>query len=106
MKIECTQSNLQKGLGLVSRSVGTRTTMPVLANVLLKTEGGRLRLSATDLEIGVSAIQSVSVFMNKHFRSVRSYVKNGEVKSNESIQGRLHDIIVYSLIMLSLIEEE
>lgn len=54
MKIECTQSNLQKGLGLVSRSVGTRTTMPVLANVLLKTEGGRLRLSATDLEIGVS----------------------------------------------------
>jgi len=54
MKIECTQNNLQKGLAFVSRSVGTRTTMPVLANVLLKTEGGRLRLSATDLEIGVS----------------------------------------------------
>ena len=54
MKIECTQSNLHRGLSLVSRMVGTRTTLPVLANILLKTEKGRLRLSATDLEIGIS----------------------------------------------------
>ncbi|HLB32312.1 MAG TPA: DNA polymerase III subunit beta [Patescibacteria group bacterium] len=54
MKIECTQGNLQRGLGLVSRMVGTRTTLPVLANVLLKTEKGRLRLSATNLEMGIS----------------------------------------------------
>lgn len=59
----------------------------------------------SDEEIGISPIQSVSVFMNKHYRSIRSYVKNGEVKSNESIEGRLHDLIVYSLIMLSIIKE-
>jgi hypothetical protein len=57
-------------------------------------------------EIGVDALKSCSIFMNKHYRSIRSYIKNGEVKSNESIQGRLHDLIVYSLIMLSLIEEK
>jgi DNA polymerase-3 subunit beta len=34
--------------------VGTRMTLPVLANVLLKTEKGRLRLSATNLEVGLS----------------------------------------------------
>jgi len=59
----------------------------------------------SDEEIGITPIQSVSVFMNKHYRSIRNYVKDGEVKSNESIQGRLHDLINYSLIMLSLIEE-
>lgn len=53
MKISCTQENLAKGLGIVGRSVGTRTTLPVLNNILIKTEKGRLKLSATDLEIGI-----------------------------------------------------
>lgn len=61
MKLECTQANLQKGLGLVSRTVGARATLPVLANVLLRTEKGRLRLSATDLEIGVSTYVGAKV---------------------------------------------
>lgn len=54
MKVLCTQENLAKGLGIVGRSVGTRTTLPVLNNILLKTEKGGLKLSATDLEIGIS----------------------------------------------------
>ncbi|AKM82258.1 TPA: DNA polymerase III subunit beta [Candidatus Berkelbacteria bacterium] len=53
MIVSCTQENLAKGLGLVGRSVGTRTTLPVLNNILIKTEKGRLKLSATDLEIGI-----------------------------------------------------
>lgn len=61
MKLDCTQVNLQKGLGLVGRMVGTRATLPVLANVLLRTEKGRLRLSATDLEIGVSTYVGAKV---------------------------------------------
>lgn len=56
MKIECTQGNLQRALSLVSRTVGTRSTLPVLANILLRTEKGRLRLSATNLEMGISTI--------------------------------------------------
>lgn len=53
MKISCTQENLAKGLSIVSRSVGTRATLPVLNNILIQTDKGRLKLSATDLEIGI-----------------------------------------------------
>lgn len=68
------------------------------------TEDANLNFKS-DSEIGITQLQSVSVFMNKHYRSIRSYVKNGEVKSNEPIESRLHDLIVYSLIMLSVIKE-
>src|SRR4029079_1328238 len=48
------QENLARGLQVVSRAVSTRNTLPVLANVLLKTEDGGLKLTATNLEIGVT----------------------------------------------------
>ncbi len=54
MKVSCLQENLAKGLGVVSRAVSTRSTLPVLANVLLATEDGRLKLSATNLEIVIT----------------------------------------------------
>lgn len=54
MKVSCLQENLAKGLGVVSRAVSTRSTLPVLANVLVATDNGRLKLSATNLEIVVT----------------------------------------------------
>lgn len=54
MKISCLQENLAKGLNIVGRAVSTRSTLPVLANVLLETDNGRLKLSATNLEIVVT----------------------------------------------------
>jgi len=54
MKISCTQENLAKGLGIVGHISASRTTLPVLNNILLKVEKGRLNLAATDLEIGIS----------------------------------------------------
>jgi DNA polymerase-3 subunit beta len=54
MKVSCLQENLSKGLGIVGRAVSTRSTLPVLANVLLATDGGRLKLSATNLEIVIT----------------------------------------------------
>lgn len=53
MKLSCTQENLAKGLSIVARSVGTRASLPVLNNILLQTQKGGLKLSATDLEIGI-----------------------------------------------------
>ncbi|MEI6222465.1 MAG: DNA polymerase III subunit beta [bacterium] len=53
MKISCLKENLYAGLQTVSRTVGARTTLPVLKNILLQTEGGRLKMSATDLELGI-----------------------------------------------------
>ncbi len=54
MKVSCLQENLAEGLGIVGRAVSPRSTLPVLGNVLLATDGGRLKLSATDLEVGIN----------------------------------------------------
>lgn len=54
MKVSCLQENLAKGLATVGRAVATRSTLPVLSNVMLTTDQGRLKLSATDLEIGIN----------------------------------------------------
>ncbi len=54
MKFSCLQENLAKGLAIVGRAVATRSTLPVLSNVLVATDEGRLKLSATNLEVGIS----------------------------------------------------
>lgn len=54
MKVLCLQDNLAKGLSVVSRAVATRSALPVLENILLATDGGRLKLSATNLEIALT----------------------------------------------------
>jgi DNA polymerase-3 subunit beta len=54
MKVSCLQENLSHGLSLVTRAVAPRSTLPVLGNVLVATESGRLRLSATNLELGIT----------------------------------------------------
>jgi len=54
MKLTVSQSQLAHGLGVVSRAVSPRSTLPVLSNILLATDEGRLRLSATNLELGIT----------------------------------------------------
>lgn len=54
MKVTVLQENLAHGLSLVSRAVSPRSTLPVLSNILVATDEGRLRLSATNLELGIT----------------------------------------------------
>ena len=54
MKFTCTQENLNKALNIVGKVVNKNLTLPILNNVLLKTEKGMIKLSSTNLEIGVS----------------------------------------------------
>jgi len=54
MKVTVLQENLAHGLSIVSRAVSPRSTLPVLANILVATDEGRLRLSATNLELGIT----------------------------------------------------
>lgn len=54
MKLICTKENLKKGLFIVSRVVGSSNPLQVLNNVLIKTDEGRIKLSSTNLEIGVN----------------------------------------------------
>ena len=54
MKVTVLQENLARGLNIVSRAVSPRSTLPVLGNILVATDEGRLRLSATNLELGIT----------------------------------------------------
>jgi DNA polymerase-3 subunit beta len=54
MNVSVMQENLARGLQTVSRAVSSRATLPVLANVLLKTQDSGLKLTATNLEIGIN----------------------------------------------------
>lgn len=54
MRISCLQENLKKGLATVSHAVAGKSTLPVLSNVLLATDRGRLKLAATNLEVGIT----------------------------------------------------
>ena len=56
MKLSCPQETLSRGLQVVNRGVSTSSasTLPVLSNILFATDDGRLRLSATDLKVGVT----------------------------------------------------
>ncbi len=56
MKITVNQKNLKKALNLVEKVVSRNTSLPILNNILIKTENGRLKISATNLEIGVNYI--------------------------------------------------
>jgi len=54
MKLICTQENLNKALSVVGKIVNKNATLPILNNILLKTDKGRLRLSSTNLELGIN----------------------------------------------------
>jgi DNA polymerase-3 subunit beta len=53
MKVEVLQEKIANGIGLTNRIASSRTTLPVLANTLLETDQGRLKLSGTNLEVSL-----------------------------------------------------
>jgi len=55
MKLICTQENFKKAIFNCERVVSKKNTLPILNNILFETEKGGLKLSATNLEIGVSS---------------------------------------------------
>src|SRR5438132_2847533 len=61
MKATVSPSALSAALGLVSRAVSPRSTLPVLGNVLLETTDSGLRVIATNLDLTISATVPVTV---------------------------------------------
>ncbi len=53
MKFSILQQDFLPVLSSVSRSCGVRSQLPILSNILLKVEGSKLKVSGTNLEIGV-----------------------------------------------------
>ena len=53
MRVVCGKDELAEKLQVVGRGVSTRTTVQILAGIMLRAAGGRLHLSATDMEISL-----------------------------------------------------
>jgi len=54
MHIICLQKNLKKALSITERIIGKNLTLPILNNILLSIENKRLKVSSTNLEIGIN----------------------------------------------------
>src|SRR5437762_7036638 len=53
MRVTCRPAVLGQALQVVSRAISTRTTLPILNNILLETTADGLALTATNLEVGI-----------------------------------------------------
>lgn len=54
MKLICTQENFNKAIFITQNCITKNNNLPILSNILLQTFEGRLKLSATNLEIGIT----------------------------------------------------
>jgi len=54
MELTVTQENLARALTAVGRVASTKTQLPILSNILLRTDGNRLLVAATNLEIATT----------------------------------------------------
>ncbi|MGF1670445.1 MAG: DNA polymerase III subunit beta, partial [Balneolaceae bacterium] len=53
MKFSVSSNELNQGLSTVIGAVPAKATLPILETVLFESEGGRLKLTSTDLEISI-----------------------------------------------------
>ena len=86
MKLSVLQENLNLALNNVSRFVSSKSQLPVLNNILLSTDNGRLKLSATNLElsinywIGAKIDQEGSITIpSKEITEFVSYLPTGKI---------------------------
>jgi DNA polymerase III subunit beta len=61
MKFSVSKEKLLEGLQTVQNVVSTRTTLPILSNVLLQADDGKLRFTTTDLDVGISGTVEAAI---------------------------------------------
>lgn len=61
MKIITTKSALLESINIVQKAVPSKTTLPILEGILFDAKNGKLKLTATDLEIGIETVVNVDV---------------------------------------------
>jgi hypothetical protein len=107
MKVSCLQENLAKGLSIVSRAVAARSTLPVLGNIYLGTDQGRLKLAATNLEIGITCWIGAKVEEDGATTvPARTFVDLVNALEQEKAQGRAGRIVNSLLRMDAVIADE
>lgn len=94
MKATILQSNFAKALNFVSRVVSNRTTLPVLNNVLIEAKDGKLKMSATDLEIAITVKMVGKVdqdgLITVPARLLSDFVLNNKDKSIDIVLNKLN----------------
>lgn len=94
MKLQVTQENLAKALSTVARVANSRNALPILSNVLLRTENNRLSIAATNLDIAITqyigskiekdgAITVPARLMQDFVTSLPDSILNLELKENK-----------------------
>ena len=85
LKATCSRDELTRALGIVSRGVSTRTTVQILAGILLQASDGRLDLAATDMEL------SLRTSLDAKIESVGSVVVPGRLVLKRGADGYVVD---------------
>jgi len=60
----------------------------------------------TKLDIGVSPLQVIAIFMDKHYSSIKSFIRTGKEISDEPIEERIQDMRNYLFLLAALIKEK
>ena len=76
MKFRISKEAFLDGLQQVQHVVSTRTTLPILSNVLIEADDEGLRLTTTDLDVGVSGVVKAEVSKPKQRESEGSLTKS------------------------------
>lgn len=86
MLVSLLSNNLLERISFLNHAVSSRATLPILSNFLLEAKKGKLVISATDLEIGISAEVAASVekegkttVMAKNFLDLISNIKDQKI---------------------------
>lgn len=61
MRVQCSQEHLLREVQTVSRAISSRASMPILGNLLLEAANEHVKISATDLELGIEAQISATI---------------------------------------------
>lgn len=95
MKVICAKDELIRGMQIVQPVIASKITLPVLSNFLFETEKDKIKLSATDLEIGVTCYIKAEIISEgaitipaKRFSDIVKEVAEGniEIRSDETNQ--------------------
>lgn len=97
MELECEKNYFAQAVSAVSRAINPRSPLPILSHILLTAQEGRITLSATDLDLGVTTSceahvkESGSVAVPaKLLSEIVSKLPGAPVQLKASSDGRIH----------------
>ena len=96
MEITCEKNSLSTALSLASKAINSRSPLPILSHILMRTENQNLKIAATDLDLGISlelAVESIDsgavACPSKLLNEIISKLPSQPVRFRSHYDGRL-----------------